>query len=448
MTVSTKYLLTGSLWTIGAFGSGQAIRIITSVILARLLAPELFGIMLIVSSLRAGIEFLSDVGIFQSVIHNRNSNHPEFYNTAWTLGVVRSFMIWLIALAITAPVATFYESSVLIFVLPATAFNVVLVGFTSISRILARKRFQIAKLNLFDLVGSVISSAFSILLAWLSPTVWALVFSGLISSGLTMIGSYFLLPDVKQQFYLRKQFVWEIFHYGKWIFLASTIFFLSTNFDRLYLPKVIPLDLLGVYGIASSISGLLSTLVMQLGQDVLFPFITAHSHVPRPELRAAVAVSRAKFLLVAALCFSFFVATADLGVRVLYDARYQAATWMLPVLFVGSWFSMIAHLNESKLLGLGAPFYNAFGNIFKFLFMLIGLPLSVQSYGLLGGITVIALADLSRYIPSFFGLRREQFSFGKQDVIFTLAVFFMTALWEWLRNKVGLGTSFESLPVA
>src|SRR6516164_9039223 len=180
MTVSTKYLLTGSLWTIGAFGSGQAIRIITSVILARLLAPELFGIMLIVSSLRAGIEFLSDVGIFQSVIHNRNSNHPEFYNTAWTLGVVRSFMIWLIALAITAPVATFYESSVLIFVLPATAFNVVLVGFTSISRILARKRFQIAKLNLFDLVGSVISSAFSILLAWLSPTVWALVLSRLI----------------------------------------------------------------------------------------------------------------------------------------------------------------------------------------------------------------------------------------------------------------------------
>jgi O-antigen/teichoic acid export membrane protein len=448
MTISTKYLLKGSLWTIGAFGLAQAIRIATGVILARLLAPELFGIVLIVSSLRAGIELLSDVGIFQSMVHNRNSNDPEFYNTAWTLGVVRSVILWLIALAISAPVAHFYQSSILIVILPAMAFNTVLIGFTSISRVLLRKRLQIAKLNSFDTIVTVISSAVSILLAYLSPTVWALVFASLFSSGVTMIGSYFLLPDIIQRFYFSKQFAREILSYGKWIFLSSTVYFLSTNFDRLYLPTAIPLKLLGVYGIASSISGLLSMLVLQLGQDVLFPFIAAHLDVHRPELRARIAATRGKFLLLAALCFSSFVATSDLIIKVLYDARYQAASWMLPVLFVGSWFSMIAHLNESKLLGLGAPSYAAMGNTFKFVFMLIGLPLSVQRYGLLGGITVIALADLWRYIPSFVGLRHEHFSFGKQDVSFTLIVFFLIALWEWLRNMMGLGTSFQYISVS
>src|SRR5690242_8736111 len=104
MTISSKFLLKGTLWTIGAFGLGQAIRLATSVVLARLLAPELFGIILIVSSLRTGIELLSDVGIAQNITYHKDANDPEFYNTAWTLGVIRSIILWIIALLITVPV--------------------------------------------------------------------------------------------------------------------------------------------------------------------------------------------------------------------------------------------------------------------------------------------------------------------------------------------------------
>ena len=403
--------------------------------------------MLIVSSLRAGIELLSDVGILQSMVYDENGNDPDFYNTAWTLGVIRSIILWLIALAITVPVARFYQSSILVLVVPLTTFNIVLVGFTSVSRLLLRKRLQIAKLNIFDTITTAGSSAVSVLLAYLSPTIWALVFGGLFSSAVTMFGSYFLIRDVRQKLYLYKRFAWEILDYGKWIFVSSTIYFLSTNFDRLYLPKVIPLKLFGVYGIAISISGLTSMLVLQLGQDVLFPFITAHLQAPRSELREQVASIRGKFLVLAALGFSLLVATADLAIEILYDERYHAASWMLPVLFIGSWFSMMGHLNESTLLGLGKPSYNAIANAFKFLLILIGLPLSVRIYGLLGGITVIASADLFRYLPGLLGLRRERFSFGMQDFLFTLALFFLIGLWEWLRWVSGFGTSFESLPI-
>jgi O-antigen/teichoic acid export membrane protein len=447
MTISSKYLLKGGLWTIGAFGLVQAIRMVTSVVLARLLAPELFGIMLIVSSLRAGIELLSDVGISQNITYHKDANDPEFYNTAWTLGVIRSLILWLIALIITVPVARFYESSILLFVVPLVTFNMVLVGFTSMSPLLLRKRLQIAKLNSFNISLLFISSAASVLFAYLSPTVWALVFGTLFSSALTMIGSYFLLPGVTQKFYLSKRFAWEILHYGKWIFVSSTISFLSGNFDRLYLPTVVPLNLFGIYGIASSISGLLIPLVYLLGQDVLFPFITAHSHVARRELHEQVASMRGKFLMLAALGFSFFVATADLAIKILYDERYQAASWMLPVLFIGSWFSMMAYLNESTLLSLGKPSYNAISNAFKFIFVLIGLPLSFKFFGLLGGITVIASADLCRYVPGLIGLRRARFSFGMQDFLFALAMLFLVALWEWLRFILGFGTSFDSLPI-
>ena len=169
--------------------------------------------------------------------------------------------------------------------------------------------------------------------------------------------------------------------------------------------------------------------------------------MPRVDLREQLAPLRARFLLLAALGFSVFVATADLAIRIFYDQRYQAASWMLPVLTVGAWFSTLAYVSESTLLGLGKPAYGAISNGVKFVFLLIGLPLSVEVYGLVGGILVIALVDLVRYLPILIGQKRERFSFARQDVFITLAMFLLTGFWELLRFASGLGTSFNSLPL-
>ena len=94
-----------------------------------------------------------------------------------------------------------------------------------------------------------------------------------------------------------------------------------------------------------------------------FPLIASHSRMPRADLRAQLASSvRAKVLLVAAIGFSLFAATADLLIKILYDERYQAAGRMLPVLIIGSWLSILATIDESTLLGLGKPSYGAISN--------------------------------------------------------------------------------------
>jgi len=447
MKISIRYLLKGTASTIGADGFTQALRLATNVILARLLAPELFGIMLIVNSLWNGIELMTDVGIGQNIIYHADGDDPEFYNTAWTLQAIRGIAVWLLALAAAIPLAKFYHSPIIAYIVPFTAFNVVLGGFTSISQFLVRKRLQINRLNIFEIATSLISSTVYVLLAYLSPNIWSLVFGGLFATMVTVTGSYFLLSDVRQRFHLSKRFTWEILHFGKWIFLSTIVYFLSTNFDRLYLAKVITFDLLGVYGIARAISALAGTVVSRLGNYVLFPFIASHSQMPRNELCGQLAAPRIRLLILAAIGFAFSVAAIDLAIKLLYDQRYHAASWMLPVLLVGSWFVMLANLNEATLLGLGKPLYSAVGNGVKFAFLLIGLPLSVSSYGVLGGIFVMVLAEISRYVALYIGQRREQFSFGWQDVLVTLLGFAMLGFLEWLRWIFGFGTSFESLPI-
>jgi O-antigen/teichoic acid export membrane protein len=441
MAISIEFLLKGTIWTVGAYGLSQAMRMLTNVILSHLLAPELFGIMLIFYTLRTGLELISDLGIGQNIVYQSNADDPDFYNTAWSLQVVRGVILWLICLAVAAPAAHFYQSPIITKIVPVASLTLVLIGFNSVSYPLLQKRLRIARLNVFDTVVQIFGMVVHIVLAFLSPTVWALVFGGLITTAGTMIGTHFLLPDVKVKFKIAKQLAFQILSFSKWIFASSIVYFLSMNFDRIYLAKIIPLEVLGVYGIARTISDLLSGLVQKLGNVLLFPVIASHSQMDRNELRGQLARIRVKFFLPIVFGLSFFVATADLAIQILYDQRYHAASWMLGVLVVGSWFSVLANVNETTLLGLGRPSYSAISNFAKFVFLLIGLPVEYREFGLVGAVTVIAFADLFRYVPILIGQLRERISFGLQDLLMTLAIVGLIGFWEWLRWVSGFGTS-------
>jgi O-antigen/teichoic acid export membrane protein len=315
------------------------------------------------------------------------------------------------------------------------------------SPFLLQKRMQYNTLTKFEITAGTLSSLAPIIIAYFSPTIWALVFGSIAGTTISMIGSHLIVPDIRQKFFISSLYAKQILSFGKWIFASSIIYFLSTNFDRLYLAKLITFDLLGVYGIARTFSELVSGFVLRLGSNVIFPFISSHSNIPRAELRAQLLPIRMKFLLLSGLGLSIFAALADLVIEILYDQRYHAAGWMLPILITGAWFSILVNLNESALLGLGKPHYSALGNGAKLVFLIVGLTMGVSRFGILGGVVVVAAADIWRYFPLLVGQTREQFSFARQDLLATVSVFGLIALWEWLRWAAGFHTSFSALPI-
>jgi len=444
MALRTDKLVTGTVWTVGAFGLTQVIRLGTNVVLARLLAPELFGMMLIVNTLMTGVQLFSDVGVGQNIVHSPNSLDPRFYNTAWTIQVGRSLVLWLIFLAAAIPMARFYGAPILADVLPISGLTIVLLGIASVTPAILQKKMLFGRMTAFDLATALASAVLLVTLADLTPTIWALVWGGVAGTAIYAILSYFLIPGTTHRFYLDRAYLFEIVGFGKWVYLNSVVYFLSTNFDRLYFAKVVPLQILGIYGIARSLSEVFRTVSTHLGNSVIFPFISSHADHPRETLHRELIAIRAKFLALGALICSLFIATADLGIRLLYDQRYHAATWMLPVLVLGAWFSMIATTNESALLGLGAPSYTAIANTVRFLILCIGLPLSFRIDGLRAGIVTLVLVELFRYVPVYIGQRRQRFSFGAQDLGITVAMFAMVGVWEGLRWAAGWGTSFDS----
>jgi O-antigen/teichoic acid export membrane protein len=438
-------LVKNSLWVIGGFGFGQALRLVSSVILARLLAPEIFGIMVIVYSIRGGIDLLSDIGVQQSIVANKNADEPEFYNTAWTLRLLRGILVFAFCVLFAAPLSKFYDTPILIWIMPVIGLSFPIVGLGSLGTMFLQKQLRSAKLSAFELGLEIITSISQIIFAWFSPTIWCLVFGGLVHSIARAIGNYVIVPDLRHRFLISPRFAKQIFTFGSWIFLSSLIYFLSANFDRLYLGKAIPLEILGVYGIARSLAEIANTLVSRLNYITIFPFIASQSEISRSALRAQIASSRAIFLMIAAGGLAVLVVSSDWIIAILYDHRYHNAGWMLAALTLGVWFSIICTINESTLLGFGKPQYGVFANGLKLVWLVVGIPTCVVTYGVAGVIIVVLLSDAWRYPAIFIGQHRERFSFVWQDAMITGVFFALIASGEWLRWSMGFQTSFGAI---
>jgi O-antigen/teichoic acid export membrane protein len=268
---------------------------------------------------------------------------------------------------------------------------------------------------------------------------------GIVSSLVSLVISYLLVPNLGLVLTIKAEVAYRIFHFGKWIFVSTVIYFLATNGDRLYLAGVVSLTALGVYGIARSLADILFLLVSKGANLIIFPMVAAASSGSIRELRQRIARNRPALLTVAALGTSLFGAASELIVAVLYDARYEAAAKMLPILAVGVWFSILATINESVLLGISRPVYGAIANSVKLGVLAVGLPLVAVSYGILGAVYVIALSEAVRYVPLWWFQRREHLSFGRQDMILTFAMFAMLVAWRGTFNAMGLTADVRSL---
>ena len=167
----------------------------------------------------------------------------------------------------------------------------------------------------------------------------------------------------------------------------------------------------------------------------------------REHTRRHVASVRLQFLLLGALGISIFVAFSDILISILYDARYQAAGWMLPILAVGAWFSTLSSVNEWTIIGIGRAEYGSFANAMKSAWVVIALPLATIQFGILGAVIVVTLSDLFRYFPILWGQTKYRLSFVGQDLVLTVTFFVLIVFWEWLRVNMGLGTSFNRVPL-
>ncbi len=424
-------------WVSATFVMQQALRLVSNIFLAWLLAPALLGTMLLINTLRTGGELLTDVGVGQSIVNNRRGNEPDFYNTAWTIQILRGLILFALALALTVPIARVYDKPELLILLPAVAPIFIITGLTSPARFLLQKRLEIRKLALFDLAAALFGTVVQIVLAFYIPTIWALIWGLLISTAVPAVASFFLIDWRSHRLRWEKEAVTAIIHFGKWIFLSSLIYFLAMNFDRLYFADAIPLALLGIYGIARTFADTVTLLFQRMGSLLIFPKVAA-SQQRGFDLWRAISPIRRVTLLLAAAGLAVGIALADRFIYLVYDERYHAAGFFLSIMLVGSWFGILAAMADAMMMGVGKPSAVAAGNGIKLVIVALALPMLLPRYGMNVALLTFVLADAVRYAMLAWRKRGIGLSFLRQDAALTLLFFLLIFLFRELSFAAGL----------
>lgn len=424
-------------WVTSTYVLQQAMRLFSSVVLAWLLAPNLLGTMLLINTLRTAGELLTDVGVGQSIVNNRRGAEPDFYNTAWTIQIVRGVVLFALALAATGPIARVYDNPQLLILLPAVAPIFLLTGMTAPARFLLQKGMEVRRLAMFDLVMAIVSTLIQIALAWTMPTIWALVWGLLIGTALSAVGSYWLMDWRSLRLKWERAAASAVVHFGKWIFAASLVYFLAMNFDRLYFANAITLALLGIYGIARTFSDTITQLFLRVGNLLIFPKISGSVH-RGSDLRRSIGPLRLGVLVGVAVGLALGIALADQFIYLIYDQRYHAAGFFLPMLLVGTWFAILGTMADAMMMGVGSPSGVAYSNGAKLAVIVIALPLVLPRWGMNAALAVFIIAEAVRYTVLVWRKRQVGLSFARQDIALTVLFFVLIVLFRELTMKFGL----------
>ncbi|MEX2672161.1 MAG: oligosaccharide flippase family protein [Phycisphaeraceae bacterium] len=397
--------LRGSAWTFLGFGLAQALRLASHLILARLLFPEVFGLMALVAVFLQGLEMFSDVGIGPSIIQNKRGDDRSFLATAWSIQIIRGFLLTAIALAAAWPFAAFYGEPQLGPLISVAAFAATLAGFNSTGIFSANRHMAIGRITLLDLLSQSVAIAVMITWAWYYRTVWALVGGGLVAAGLKMLFSHVLWPGRD-----RLGWNWEaarsLFSFGKWIFATSAVNFLAAQGHRLLLGAYLVMAELGIFAIAYHLTDVLRGVVSKLTHSVMFPALS-RTFRDNPE-RVKSVFYRARLLSDAMLlpAVGVLAATGPAVVALLYDDRYAQAGWMLQILALRVAISCTTLFGGACLLAAGNPRYGLVTNSVQSVWIFAGVPLIWPAYGLYGALWVLATANISTAFIVAWGLHR------------------------------------------
>ncbi len=325
----------GSLWTLFGYGAQNVLRLVSNLILTRILFPEAFGLMSLVQTFLIGLDMLSDIGVVPSIIQNKRGNEPAFLNTAWTIQAIRGVVLWIGACALAIPAAQFYREPMLAWLLPVVAIASILGGLNSTKLATANRNLDLGRVTLIEIGAYVAGLILMIGLAWVYKSVWALVIGNLLNAALKAILSHLVLKGERNRFQWDAEALESLSRFGRWIFINTVLGFLASQGDRLLLGRLMDVRFLGIYVIALTLSSLAQTLISEVSGKVLF---AAYSEIIRetPERLYSILQKNRLVLATAGMGFSlFFVLFGEKLIELMYDDRYLEAGWMLQVLALG-----------------------------------------------------------------------------------------------------------------
>ena len=393
----TARALRSSALIVGGFGASQAMRLVSNLVLTRLLFPEAFGLMGLVTVFLIGLMMFSDFGIGPAIARSPRGDDPDFLNTAWTLQILRGIVLFAIGCAAAQPVAAFFGEPVLAGMLILASVQFLIAGLMPTRRETANRHLRLGRVTALDLAAQVVALVVMVALAFWLRSVWALVLGTLAATAMQVLLMTLFLPGKGNRPRWDALSARELVNFGKWIFLSTICGFLLTQGDKLILGKFLPLDAFGIYNIGFFLGSFPMTLGMVAITKVLIPI---YRDCPPQASRANFLKLRKMRVLVTGGLMTLLAVMAFAGVwlvELLYDDRYRDAGAVVVMIACIQIPVVIGLTYDQAALTAGDSRRFFVVTAIKAALALAGIYLGAQTGGLVGALVGQGLAFLAAY---------------------------------------------------
>lgn len=389
------------------YGVTAAIKLLSSLVLTRLLSPEAYGIFGILLSFLFMIELMSDVGTVGLLVRHERGGEVKFIHTIWTVRLIRCTLNFCIVFLGAPIVAALYKTPLLTSAFRVLSFWFLFMGAESMSFVLAQRDQRARIANYADMVSSAAMTFFVIGVASVLKNHFALIYGALLQRALLMIASYFFYRNIGVGLAFDRQALSEQFKFARYVLPSSLLTIVLTQYDKIVLLKLFNLTILGVYGIAQNMLGPITGIIIHNARVVLYARCAEYFRTNRETARSRYYSENKRLMMVGTILPAMVAGFSQSIVSILYDARYAMVGPILMITGLAAILVAFQYASENLLVASGRSYVVLLSNIIRVCTIIPASLLGYYFFGLYGFLWFNVAAMIPLLIYFFWEQKRS-----------------------------------------
>lgn len=417
-------IISNFLWRFAERCGAQGVTFIVQVILARLLVPEIYGTIALVTVFTSILNVFIDSGLGNALIQKKNADDMDF-SSVFYFNIIVCLILYIVMFLGAPFIAKFYNDSELTSVIRVLSITLLISGIKNVQQAYVSRTMQFKRFFFATLGGTVGAAIVGITMAYLGFGVWALVVQQVLNA---TVDTIILWTTVKW----RPKRVFSIyrlkilFRYGWKILLSSFLDTVYRESWQLIIGKLYSSSDLAQYNRGSQFPNLIVTNINSSIDSVLLPAMSQEQDkVERVKLMTRRAMKTSTYVMAPLMMGMAFVGTPL--VRLILTEKWLPCVPYMSIFCVAYMFYPIhtANLNAIKALGRSDLFLKL--EVIK---KIVGISLLVamMKYGVMAmAYSMLAASILNQVINSWPNRKLLNYGYFEQlkDILpgIVLAVF-------------------------
>lgn len=429
----SRQLVSGSAWMVAMRWSIKGIGLLSTLILARLLTPEDFGLVAKAMVLVVLIEALGDSGQRLAIIRMEAPTR-EHYDSAWTiqicLGCTAALLVFLLA-----PLAgPYFDSPHAVEIAQLLALRPLITSFENIGTLDFRRHLNFGAEFRYGVYTKLASFCVTMALVLYLRSFWALVF-GIVANQVILVTVSYLMHPFRPRPSVKR--VREIWSFSIWTLATSVMFQLQERLDHVLVAGAANATTMGHYSVGAELGRLAAAEVVLPASRAVYPvYVKAANDLPTLRILYLRVLATITFVLAATSAGLALVAD-DLVHVVLGDQWVESA----PFLVFAALAAGVTAINQSVapvLLAVNEPRKIAVQATIRLGAMLPLLLLGMHLGGVLGIVQATLLADIL-LLPTYFHHLKRALSLSVWDLL--------SPCWRSLLAAAAMAAALTWLPI-